>query len=81
MTPKSVPREGVLQPSHPPERFALGGVHKDPFLRQHDAYKSGPIRNSRFYADGIWNPGVESDNAVSSSVIPSGMPSNMGEDR
>ena len=41
----------------------------------------GQIRDARFYADGIWNPGVESDNTVSSSVIPSGIPSNMGDDR
>ena len=68
----------------PQERFACGVSTRtlsSLALSSARADKSGPIRNSRFYADGIWNPGVESDNSVSSSVIPSGMPSNMGEDR
>lgn len=32
-------------------------------------------------AGGMWYPGVERDNAVSSSVIPSGIPSNRGDVR
>jgi hypothetical protein len=32
-------------------------------------------------AAGMWNPGVESESAVSSGVIFSAMPSNSGYDR